>query len=94
MREDAASDSGGRPGDHTQPDQSRPATRAFTTTDGKGPVLVRMRTQISGSRNGVDWPARGETVNLPEAEAGLLVRSGIAEPVDNSNPDPVRKRKN
>ncbi len=42
-------------------------------------ALVRMKVQISGSRDGVDWPARGETADVPDGEAALLVATGIAE---------------
>jgi len=43
-------------------------------------VKVKMLFQISGTRNGADWPAPGETVDLPEAEAAELVARGQAEP--------------
>lgn len=42
---------------------------------------VKMIQQISGTRNGVDWPAPGETVDVPEWEAADLVSNGFAEPV-------------
>lgn len=45
-------------------------------------MLTRMKVNMSGSRDGVDWPARGETVDLPDAEAAHMVASGLAEPVD------------
>lgn len=45
-------------------------------------ALVRMKVQISGSRDGVDWPARGETADVPDGEAALLVATGIAEVVE------------
>lgn len=42
---------------------------------------VRLLKQISGSRNGVDWPAPGGILDVPEAEAADLERMGIAERV-------------
>ena len=44
-------------------------------------MKVRMRTQITGTRNGEDWPALGEVINLPAEEARDMIHSGIAEPV-------------
>lgn len=45
---------------------------------------VRLTTQISGTRNGADWPAPGSVVDLPEAEARDLIGSGQA--VDANDP--------
>lgn len=39
---------------------------------------VRMVARISGSRDGKDWPAPGETIDLPEAEANQLLLNGMA----------------
>ena len=39
---------------------------------------VRMVGRISGTRDGKDWPAPGETVTLPEAEATALLINGMA----------------
>ncbi|MEJ1195074.1 hypothetical protein [Pseudarthrobacter sp. CCNWLW207] len=39
---------------------------------------VRLVGRISGTRDGEDWPAPGETIALPESEANQLLRSGIA----------------
>lgn len=36
---------------------------------------------ISGSRNGEDWPRRGSTVDLPDDEAAALCQVGMARPV-------------
>ena len=41
-------------------------------------VEVRMQVQISGTRNGVDWPARGGTLDVPEGEAKDLIANGMA----------------
>ena len=39
---------------------------------------VEMRARISGTRNGIDWPAVGGVVDLPEAEARDLIALGAA----------------
>ncbi|MFD5425213.1 hypothetical protein [Streptomyces sp. NPDC127084] len=44
-------------------------------------MRIRMNVQMSGTRNGEPWPARGEVTELPTAEAAHLVASGIAEEV-------------
>lgn len=44
-------------------------------------MQIRMKTTVSGSRDGVPWPPRGETVELPDDEAAALCASGMAEPV-------------
>ncbi len=49
-------------------------------------VLVRMTGDISGTRDGVRWPARGETVELPDAEAASLVAMGMAAYVEVKRP--------
>ena len=85
----AHNDRGGRPGDQQQPEQSRPATRAFTPTERGASVLVRMNIQISGTRNGEDWPAPGGTVEVPDAEAAQLVANGNAEAVE---AEPAKKK--
>lgn len=40
--------------------------------------IVRMKSKISGTRDGSDWPAPGETLEVPEEEAAQLVAGGIA----------------
>jgi hypothetical protein len=44
-------------------------------------VKVRMKTQITGTRNGVRWPAAGGEVTLPDNEGADLCAQGLAEPV-------------
>ena len=44
-------------------------------------MKVRMKVQMSGTRNGEEWPAKGEVAELPTAEAAHYVASGIAEEV-------------
>lgn len=38
--------------------------------------------QISGTRDGVDWPRPGEPIELPEAEAADYLAAGIVGPMD------------
>jgi hypothetical protein len=40
-----------------------------------------MRIQITGTRDGVRWPAPGGVVDLPDHEAARLCANGRAEPV-------------
>lgn len=42
-------------------------------------MLIKMTANITGTRNGVDWPAPGETVDVPDGEAADLVAVGLAE---------------
>lgn len=41
-------------------------------------MKVQLTTQLSGSRDGVEWPAAGSVVDLPADEAGALIAAGIA----------------
>lgn len=50
-------------------------------------MKVRMKVDVSGGRNGVAWPSRGGTVDLPKDEALQMCQSGMAEPVDSSDDD-------
>lgn len=43
-------------------------------------MFVELKTQISGTRNGVDWPPAGTVVDLPEGAD--LVAAGLAVPAD------------
>lgn len=45
-------------------------------------MLVKMRRQISGTRDGQDWPAPGEEINLPDDEAVTLLGQGMVEAVE------------
>lgn len=42
-------------------------------------MKVRMKVQISGTRNGQEWPARGGTIDLPDEEAAHLIAQGAAD---------------
>lgn len=44
-------------------------------------MKVRMRYQLSGTRDGEPWPAPGEEINLSDHEAAKYCANGIAEPV-------------
>ena len=40
---------------------------------------IEITARISGSRDGVDWPAVGDTLTVPDGEAADLVRLGFAK---------------
>jgi hypothetical protein len=40
-----------------------------------------MKADVSGTRDGVSWPPRGEVINVPDDEGAQLCGSGMAEPV-------------
>ncbi len=53
-----------------------------------------MKLQILGSRNGVRWPAPGETKDLPSGEAADLIAAGVAEAVEEkASPETTQPRK-
>jgi hypothetical protein len=45
---------------------------------------IRMLVNISGTRDGQQWPPIGGTINLPEAEAEQYVALGYADTVETS----------
>ena len=49
-------------------------------------MKVRMKHQITGTRNGAYWPAPRTVVDLPGLEAAKLCASGQAEPVADVEP--------
>lgn len=49
-------------------------------------MRIRMKVEMSGTRNGEPWPKRGEVAELPTAEAAHLVGAGIAEQVPDEVP--------
>lgn len=51
-------------------------------------MKIRMKVQMSGTRNGQRWPKRGEIAELPTAEAAHYVAAGIAEQVTDKPPAP------
>lgn len=50
-------------------------------------MRVRMRTKISGTRDGQDWPDKGGEIDLPDDEAEQLIRYGAAETVTETTPE-------
>lgn len=44
-------------------------------------MKVRMRAQVSGTRDGERWPAVGGELVVPDAEGADLCSQGLAEPV-------------
>lgn len=44
-------------------------------------MKVRMKVEVSGTRNGHPWPSRGEVVDVTDAEGAELCAAGMAEPV-------------
>lgn len=50
-------------------------------------MKVRIQGDISGSRDGVPWPKRGETMELPDDEGASLCASGLAVPVKSTDGD-------
>ncbi|MET8401390.1 hypothetical protein [Streptomyces sp900116325] len=49
-------------------------------------MKIRMLVEMTGSRDGEPWPAKGKTVDLPTAAAAHLVSAGIAEAADEDKP--------
>jgi hypothetical protein len=41
-------------------------------------MKVRMIADVSGTRDGVDWPKRGELLEVPAAEGADLVAANLA----------------
>lgn len=53
----------------------------------EGSMTVRMKQQMSGTRDGKDWPAPGEKIDLPADEAVSLLAGGVAEQVEDDGSD-------
>lgn len=47
-------------------------------------MKIRMKVDVSGTRNGEPWPARGDTIDLPADEAQSLIDSNMAEAASNT----------
>lgn len=56
-------------------------------------MKVKMKQQISGTRDGERWPDIGETIDVPQGEADLLVDQGYAEQVGKSSDGEKRTTK-
>ena len=53
-------------------------------------MRVEMTTQISGTRNGEEWPAPGALLEVPDHEGESLVLAGYAkEATDAPTPEPA-----
>lgn len=50
-------------------------------------MRVKMAVGITGTRNGENWPAAGEVVDLPTGEAELLLANGMAVQVAAAAPE-------
>ena len=50
-------------------------------------MRVRMKIDVSGSRDGEAWPRRGQTFDVPDGEGADLCASGMAEPVADGDSD-------
>lgn len=48
---------------------------------------IRLTTDISGLRDGVPWPKRGDTIDLPDDEAVELLGRRQAEAVEQAAPE-------
>lgn len=44
-------------------------------------MKVKLKVNLSGTRNGAEWPAVGGVVDLPDAEAAQMLASGMASSV-------------
>lgn len=53
-------------------------------------MKVRMKEQLTGSRNGKPWPAPGETIEVFDSEAVDLINSRVAEAVT-EQPKPEKR---
>lgn len=56
-------------------------------------MKLQMKVQVSGTRNGEDWPAPGDVVEVPDEEAVLLLNGGLAETVESAKPEKAAARK-
>lgn len=52
-------------------------------------MKIQMRAQISGTRNGREWPRVGQIIDLPNDEAERLIKQGLAVEFDLGAPDLV-----
>lgn len=55
-------------------------------------MKVKLKVQLSGTRDGVSWPAVGSVVEVPDDEARDMITSGVAGPTDDRDAhEPVVK---
>lgn len=48
-------------------------------------MKVRMNVKLSGSRDGIDWPDPGDTIDLPADEAEQLISLDLASNLDDDD---------
>jgi hypothetical protein len=48
-----------------------------------------MRHAVSGTRDGAEWPAKGETIDLPADEVALLIEQGVVAPIEAADSEPA-----
>lgn len=56
-------------------------------------MRVRMKTHITGYRDGVEWPQVGGELDLPDPEAADMIANGYAEEVPGDGLDELGVRK-
>lgn len=44
-------------------------------------MRIKLKVHLSGTRDGVEWPANGEEIDLPADEARDMILADMAEPV-------------
>jgi len=54
-------------------------------------MRVKIKGDMSGTRDGQPWPTRGEEIDLPDDEGAALCAQGMAEPVAKKDADKVEK---
>lgn len=50
-------------------------------------MRVRMTVQVSGMRNGAEWPPRGGVIDLPDDEALQHIQADMAVPAGDDGPE-------
>lgn len=56
-------------------------------------IQIILRCPLSGTRDGIDWPAPGTPFEVPDAEAVDLLSLGVAEAVEVKPKRTTRKAK-
>ena len=54
-------------------------------------MKIKLKADMSGTRNGQDWPARGEVFEVDDDEGAELCAAGLAEPVASKAGDKTEK---
>lgn len=50
-------------------------------------MIITMLRQLSGTRDGVDWPAPGESMEVPDDEGASLIGLQLAKAADEAPAD-------